>query len=292
MRVTRVSRCVCNPSGRDALSRCIILALWAATALVGNTSVAVEGAGGERLRGLYYEPEADPTAPLVARMAIQLVGDTETEVVPWDRPFRSGDRIRFEFSSNSTGYAYVLSEGADGRWTQIFPADGEQLAVVADVQVLVPAAGSFRFDEATGEEQVTILVSPTPLAQGAIGEALELTHLNVRGDGVATTGTEAALLDLESASGVAEPTTAASPTPPPTSEPPASDDASAGDRTGRTVDAPDATDTSSTGRIVNIALRGLTYDPPADEADPYIYFQGTSGGPNGASAVQFTLKHE
>ena len=245
----------------------------------------------ERLRALYYEAEPESTTPLVARMAIQLVVGDSTELVPWDHAFRSGDRVRFEFSSNRDGYTYVFCTGPDGQPVQMWPERGRESEVQANIDVIVPSTGNFRFDEATGEEQITILVSPTPLNGPAIQEALA-THAET--DAVAeeqVPPTDVDELTPDTATANTSPLAA----PPLTASPPSDQPAAAPLPEPRIDDAAEESPTDApdrTGQIVNIALRTLTYDPPEEHQDPHVYFSSASDGPEGAAAIQFTLKHE
>lgn len=86
--------------------------------------------------------------------------------VTTDHVFRAGDRIRLNVQSNREGYLSLLNLGSSGRATPLFPAAGQDGAVLANQTYQVPANGFLRFDSTPGEETIVLLLSPTPLGSG------------------------------------------------------------------------------------------------------------------------------
>jgi hypothetical protein len=81
--------------------------------------------------------------------------------------FRSGERIRFVFKSNKEGHLYLLSIGASGRGTVLFPDqrinEGKNL-VAQNTDYKVPfGEKSFVMDATAGEERVLVFFSETEI---------------------------------------------------------------------------------------------------------------------------------
>lgn len=78
--------------------------------------------------------------------------------------FNNGDRIRFRFRTNFSGYLYVMNQGTAGSYTQLFPKEdsGLQNRIDAEKEYMVPATqgGSFKVDGPPGQDIVYWLVSP------------------------------------------------------------------------------------------------------------------------------------
>lgn len=86
------------------------------------------------------------------------------EVDP-DKTFSTGDAIRLRMEVNSDAYVYLLSSGASGEGSFLFPQAGEDNRLRAFQAVQVPAAPAdpIRFAEPSGTEILYILVSRTPV---------------------------------------------------------------------------------------------------------------------------------
>jgi hypothetical protein len=88
------------------------------------------------------------------------------EVDP-ESTFHSGDRIRLEVQSNSTGYLYVVAQGSSGNWQVLFPANqvanGSNLVHRSETrQVPGGNAGQFVFDEQAGTEKLFFILTRQP----------------------------------------------------------------------------------------------------------------------------------
>jgi len=89
------------------------------------------------------------------------------EVNP-DANFHSGDRIRVQVETNSSGYLYVVSQGSSGAWKLLFPspevAGGSNLIEKGDTRVL-PSAGDngwWRFTDQVGVEKLFVVLTRQP----------------------------------------------------------------------------------------------------------------------------------
>jgi Domain of unknown function (DUF4384) len=125
-------------------------------------------------------PAADPSArplvtvgvapaPLGLRYSVLKRDDAGKfhEVNP-DANFHSGDRIRVQVESNTSGYLYVVSQGSSGAWKLLFPSEdvagGSNLIQKGDTRVL-PSAGDtgwWRFSEQAGVEKLFVVLTRQP----------------------------------------------------------------------------------------------------------------------------------
>ena len=82
-----------------------------------------------------------------------------------DKVFRTGDALRLRLEVNSDSYVYLLSRGASGDGTYLFPQSGEDNKLKAFHSVQVPAktGDPLRFDEPAGTETLYIVVSRSPV---------------------------------------------------------------------------------------------------------------------------------
>jgi hypothetical protein len=81
--------------------------------------------------------------------------------------FSANDRIRFRFSSNFSGYLYVMNHSTSGRYEMLFPRQdtGEQNRVEAGREYVVPVTqGWFRVTGPPGHDVLYWVISPTDLA--------------------------------------------------------------------------------------------------------------------------------
>lgn len=78
--------------------------------------------------------------------------------------FDNGDRIRFRFRTNFSGFLYVMNQGTGGSYTQLYPTEdaGMQNRVEADKEYYVPATrdGSFKIAGPAGHDIVYWMVTP------------------------------------------------------------------------------------------------------------------------------------
>ncbi|MDO9105806.1 MAG: DUF4384 domain-containing protein [Methylovulum sp.] len=85
------------------------------------------------------------------------------ESVTTRHAFHSGDRIKLRIKSKTEGYLYVLDQ-YDKETIPLYPAEGEPSGLIQPkMTYTIPAERSFRFDNKTGIEKVTILLTKYPL---------------------------------------------------------------------------------------------------------------------------------
>jgi hypothetical protein len=85
--------------------------------------------------------------------------DSEFRLVDPEQVFKSGDRIRFEFESNFTGYLYLINIMPSGEKEVIFPRPGLSNSVKAFQPYTFPPAEDFIFDNEVGTEIVQWVLS-------------------------------------------------------------------------------------------------------------------------------------
>jgi Domain of unknown function (DUF4384) len=111
-------------------------------------------------RDLFYE-RIDALPGLQCRI---LLRDTEGEYRPVsiDSLFRTNDRIRLAFESNTAGFLYVLQQGSDSTWDILFPSaeirdNDNRIAPMRPVRV--PREQDFIFDLTPGQETLFVVLS-------------------------------------------------------------------------------------------------------------------------------------
>jgi hypothetical protein len=96
-------------------------------------------------------------------------GSTKFVEVDQDSTFRSGDRIRLNVDTNTSGYLYVVMQGSSGNWRLLFPsADVEggnnRIEKGASQQIPPGDKGQFVFDDQSGTEKLFLVLSRRPEA--------------------------------------------------------------------------------------------------------------------------------
>jgi hypothetical protein len=85
--------------------------------------------------------------------------------------FEKGDRVRFRFRANFSGYLYVTNYGTSGGYSLLFPGQetGKENGIVSGKDYQIPATEAwFRIDGPPGHDILYWLVSPVPLAAGSV----------------------------------------------------------------------------------------------------------------------------
>lgn len=108
-------------------------------------------------------------APLGLRYSVLKRDDAgKFQEVNSDANFHSGDRIRVQVETNTSGYLYVVSQGSSGTWKLLFPsaevAGGSNLIQRGDTRVL-PSAGDtgwWRFTDQAGVEKLFVVLTRQP----------------------------------------------------------------------------------------------------------------------------------
>lgn len=82
--------------------------------------------------------------------------------------FRSGDKIRLRLATNFEGYISLLNVGSTGEAEFLYPYDGANNRVMPSKDVQIPGSDAWIvFDEKTGTENLTVIMSKEPLGESA-----------------------------------------------------------------------------------------------------------------------------
>jgi len=107
------------------------------------------------LRDVYIGRETQPTGQVfvVGRLGILLRSQDGYKLVRHQHVFSSGDRFRFQITSNKGGRLYVLHASPGGLPKQLWPMDEQTFAIEAGRSYdIPPEPGIFVFDKEVGEE--------------------------------------------------------------------------------------------------------------------------------------------
>lgn len=74
--------------------------------------------------------------------------------------FRSGDSIKLQIKSKTSGYLYVLNQDESGKVTPLYQSVNQ---IQPNAIYTIPQRGAIRFDNVTGNEKVTIALSKYPI---------------------------------------------------------------------------------------------------------------------------------
>ena len=225
-----------------------------------------EASSGEWLRGVFLEQGApDDADRVVGRLAIRLLEDDDSVRVPPSRPFRSGERFRFEVTSNHDGWVWIFHRSPDSTKSELLwpPASYRSMASTDEdmpnyirkhqTVLLPPSPGKFRFDAQTGEEYFYVEIASED-SQGENDDPPVSRDQN--------------------------------PDPPATNP-------SSRSQSGDTA-------ASRKLKIVNFrvrgdpserAKRGVVFDPGAESEAPYLYFTASNSDDKSVATVEFQLRH-
>lgn len=110
--------------------------------------------------------QTNDNSGVVVQVTLERIKDSRWSAVDPRLVLHGGDEVRFRFHSNRPGYLYVINHDAQGRDTWLFPTPdtGEQNAIAADKDYVVPAAaGVFQIAEHAGYETTYWILSPEEL---------------------------------------------------------------------------------------------------------------------------------
>ncbi len=126
------------------------------------------------------------------KATVELTRDGKQSTVLPTENFKSGDKVRLIFTSNTDGYVYWVAKGTSGQYQVLFPGKkvGTDNTVVRNKEYTVPNRGAWRFDDKKGTETVVCLLAPNKIdeLENAIKQA-------EGGDKAAASATIAALVD-------------------------------------------------------------------------------------------------
>ncbi len=166
----------------------------------------VAAASKRNTRDLVFDDEDEEAAPTAAdssaakaegkkisvKATVELTRDGKQSTVLPSADFKSGDKVRLVFSSNSDGYVYWVAKGTSGTYQVLFPGKkaGMDNAVTRNKEYTVPARGAWRFDDKKGTETLVCLLAPKKIEE--LEKAIQQAD---GGDKAAASTTIAALVD-------------------------------------------------------------------------------------------------
>ncbi len=99
------------------------------------------------------------------RYNLLLIRGKNAEAIPADRVLRKGDCFAIEFSSNRSGYLYVLAKQSSGTWMPLLPSPemkDETNVIDPGRKVRVPAGYCFAIEDPPGTENLFVVLSRDP----------------------------------------------------------------------------------------------------------------------------------
>lgn len=110
---------------------------------------------------------------------LKVMPDGREMPVSINHTFTSGDHFRMIVTSNSAGYVYVYNQYNDTPETLVYPKSLENSEQVGAMRhVILPATGSFKFDEGQpGTERMKIVLAAEPLStRGESGSMVAIVN--------------------------------------------------------------------------------------------------------------------
>jgi hypothetical protein len=144
------------------------------TAALLLTCLATAAAAQESARDLYLsynqtqgQGQSQTPGRPGTKMTIELRRNGKVSWVSPNATFRSGDEIKFHFTTNFSGYVAILQQGSTGNRSILFPNRGADNRVRLNVDNVIPAKRDdwIVFDRHPGVEKLTFIMSKNPLKE-------------------------------------------------------------------------------------------------------------------------------
>jgi hypothetical protein len=101
-----------------------------------------------------------PTGRPGVRVRVELDRGGRVRWVSSKTIFQAGDKVRFHFAMNFSGYVVIINEGSSGRRSLLFPYEGVSNHIGRTADYTVPQGEAwFEFDKTAGEEHLTFIMS-------------------------------------------------------------------------------------------------------------------------------------
>jgi len=158
------------------MKRTLLVALTVILAVVFTSSLVA--AAERRTRDLVFEDEetlapgakdagiANPQVVAI-RTSLELTRGGKTEMVLPTYAFKSGDKVKFVYTTNIDCYVYWLTEGTTGSYSMMFPNPKipQDNFVKKNEKNSFPVKGAFKFDQNQGTEKILVVMSPQRIAE-------------------------------------------------------------------------------------------------------------------------------
>lgn len=126
-------------------------------------------------QSLPAKPEGDKQAVVAVKTSIELDRNGEKKTVLPTEEFKSGDKVKFVYTTNVDCYVYWLTQGSSGTYNMLFPQAkvGMDNWIKKNETYTIPIKGTFKFDQTAGKEKVLLVMSPQkiPELEDAVKEA-------------------------------------------------------------------------------------------------------------------------
>lgn len=116
---------------------------------------------GKNIRDVFLGGEGEQPASnrTVGRLGILLITENNSKQVKPGYSFHSGDKFRFEVTSNRDGWLYILHAAPGGKLKQLWPRTQDDNAIKAGQTYEIPSSpGVFVFDESAGQEYFYVAI--------------------------------------------------------------------------------------------------------------------------------------
>jgi len=116
---------------------------------------------GKNIRDVFLGSESGQSASnrTVGRLGILLIAENNSKPVKPDYSFHSGDKFRFEVTSNCDGWLYILHAAPGGKLKQLWPRTQDDNAIKAGQTYVIPSSpGLFVFDKSVGQEYFYVAI--------------------------------------------------------------------------------------------------------------------------------------
>jgi len=107
------------------------------------------------------KPGAAKNEKVAVKTAILLLRDGEESIVLPSYKFKSGDKVKFVYTTNIDCYVYSMSQGSSGDYSMLFPHPraGLDNYVKRNETYTIPVKGKFRFDDKKGVEKILLVLA-------------------------------------------------------------------------------------------------------------------------------------
>ena len=112
---------------------------------------------------------------IAVKTTIELLREGKKSTVLPSHEFKSGDKVKFVYTTNTDCYAYWLSQGSSGDYFILFPhaKGGMDNQVKKNEIYTIPVKGKFKFDDKKGVEKILVVLATerVPELDEAVKEA-------------------------------------------------------------------------------------------------------------------------
>lgn len=141
----------------------------------------VSTSSARKTRDLVFEDDDDVAvsekAPVKVsvKTTLELNRGGEVTMVTPTHQFKSGDKVKLRYTTNSDGYVYWMAKMSSGKYAMLFPNNktGMDNYIRKNEEHTIPVKGSLRFDDTPGTESLLMVFCSEriPELEAAVAEA-------------------------------------------------------------------------------------------------------------------------